>query len=161
MTQYDTATDVRPEHVGQRPPVDTLSTQPTDVALPPHDAEDTQTLAPATPSPRRRWVPTATPIAAAAILLGITTGVMVLRSDDDVPEPVARSVEDVHPADWHLENQARRLDARRADTDRYAGRYSSRNGRAAAQPPTAPRNGNDTHLLNQAKKLQRPRAGSR
>jgi hypothetical protein len=99
-------------------------------------------------------VRTATPIAAAAILLGIITGVIVLQPDDDVAETVASSVADVHPADWQLENQARQLDSRKADADRFAGRYSNRNGRAAAQPPTTQSNGNDIHLVNQAKKLE-------
>lgn len=157
MTQH-TASDVRPEHVEQPQPVDTVSTQPNGLPLPGYEAENTQTLAPATRYPRLRWVRIAAPIAALAILFGITTGVMVLRSDDDVPETVARSVQDVHPADWHLENQARRLDALRADADRFAGRYSNRNGRAAAQQPTTQRDGNDTHLRNQAKKLEDSRA---
>jgi hypothetical protein len=153
MTQHDTATDVRPEHVERSQPVDIVSTQPNGVALPGRDAEDTQTLAPATPSPRRRWVRIAAPIAAVAILFGITTGVMVLQSDDDVAETVASSVADVHPADWQLENQARQLDSRKADADRFAGRYSNRD-RSDAVQPAIQMNGNDTHLFNQAKKLE-------
>jgi hypothetical protein len=88
-----------------------------------------------------------------AILFGITTGVMVLQSDDDVAETVASSVADVHPADWQLENQARQLDSRKADADRFAGRYSNRD-RSDAVQPAIQMNGNDTHLFNQAKKLE-------
>jgi hypothetical protein len=152
MTQRN-PTDLLPPHDERPESVDGVPTQPTVDPLRRHRADAPPKGVATTPSPSRRRVRFAALAAAVVVLFAIATSVVVLRTGD-APVDGTRSGAQVHPNDWHLENQARRLDASGADTDRFAGRYSDRAERDSAQPPMTQLDRSDTHLRNQAQKVQ-------
>ena len=113
--------------------------------------KETPTRTPAPQSPKPRWVRFAAPVAGTAIVLAIAGGVLNSRSGE-IPEPVERPAQEVHPADRHPLNQAAMLRARQAssrgsDTDVLSAAKLHQMRRTSSQ-------GSDTDVLNQARGLE-------